>query len=92
LRLKRIYGGLKKRRLEGADPSNLSGGARTRRPKWEHWERKSFIEVEVVDQVFDVQAAQVMGLKRKLVVQIHCGSRGLGHQSAQTMCKIFNWW
>jgi tRNA-splicing ligase RtcB len=40
-----------------------------------------FIEVDVVDQVFDTPAAQVMGLALgNLVVQIHCGSRGFGHQ------------
>jgi tRNA-splicing ligase RtcB len=40
-----------------------------------------FIEVDYVDEIFDQQAADVMGLSLgKLVVMIHCGSRGLGHQ------------
>lgn len=40
-----------------------------------------FIEVDVVDEIFNEQSANVMGLlPGKLVVQIHCGSRGLGHQ------------
>jgi len=40
-----------------------------------------FLEVDVVDRVYDEQAAGVMGLQEGcLVVQIHCGSRGLGHQ------------
>jgi tRNA-splicing ligase RtcB len=40
-----------------------------------------FIEVDVVDQIFDEEAAQRMGLfPGHLVVQIHCGSRGFGHQ------------
>ncbi len=40
-----------------------------------------FIEVDYVDEIFDQHAADVMGLTRgKLVVMIHCGSRGLGHQ------------
>lgn len=40
-----------------------------------------FIEVDVVDQVFDATSAAIMGLhKGCLAVQIHCGSRGLGHQ------------
>ncbi len=40
-----------------------------------------FIEVDVVDRVFAEDAAQVMGLQEGcLVVQIHCGSRGFGHQ------------
>jgi tRNA-splicing ligase RtcB len=40
-----------------------------------------FIEVDVVDEVFDDAAAQRMGLFRgQITAQIHCGSRGLGHQ------------
>jgi tRNA-splicing ligase RtcB len=40
-----------------------------------------FIEVDVVDQVFDSESARVMGLAEgRLVLQIHCGSRGFGHQ------------
>ncbi len=40
-----------------------------------------FIEVDVVDQIFDPAAAQPMGLvEGNLVLQIHCGSRGFGHQ------------
>ena len=40
-----------------------------------------FIEIDVVEQVFDERAAQTMGLREgALVVQIHCGSRGFGHQ------------
>jgi tRNA-splicing ligase RtcB len=37
--------------------------------------------VDVVEAIFDGDAAQVMGLQQGcLVVQIHCGSRGFGHQ------------
>ncbi|GAB4529561.1 MAG: RtcB family protein [Anaerolineales bacterium] len=40
-----------------------------------------FIEVDVVEEVFDPQAADAMGLcAGMLAVQIHCGSRGFGHQ------------
>ena len=40
-----------------------------------------FIEVDVVDEVFDDTAAQRTGLFPGLIaVQIHCGSRGFGHQ------------
>lgn len=40
-----------------------------------------FIEVDVVDQVFDQMAANTLGLSEgRLAVQIHCGSRGFGHQ------------
>ncbi len=40
-----------------------------------------FLEVQVIDTVFDRQSAGLMGLsKGQVVVMIHTGSRGLGHQ------------
>ena len=40
-----------------------------------------FIEVDVVDEVFDEDAARIMGLQKgRLTLMIHCGSRGFGHQ------------
>ena len=40
-----------------------------------------FLEVQVVDQVFDEPAAAAMGLEADMVcVMIHSGSRGLGYQ------------
>lgn len=40
-----------------------------------------FLEVDVVDAIFDHKLAQTFGLwQDQIVVQIHCGSRGLGHQ------------
>jgi tRNA-splicing ligase RtcB len=40
-----------------------------------------FIEVQVVDQVYDEAVAEVFGLREGLItVLIHSGSRGLGHQ------------
>jgi tRNA-splicing ligase RtcB len=49
-----------------------------------------FIEVDVVAEVFDATAADRMGLAPdKVVVQIHCGSRGLGHQVCTDYVKRF---
>jgi tRNA-splicing ligase RtcB len=41
-----------------------------------------FLEVQVVDEVFDAVAAEVLGIGQlgQVVVFVHCGSRGLGHQ------------
>lgn len=40
-----------------------------------------FLEVQVVDEVFDHVAARVLGLQeRQVCVMIHSGSRGLGYQ------------
>lgn len=49
-----------------------------------------FIEVDVVDEVFDETAADRMGLSPgRVVVQIHCGSRGFGHQICTDYVKQF---
>jgi len=49
-----------------------------------------FIEVDVVDQIFDAPAADRMGLSPgRVVVQIHCGSRGFGHQVCTDYVKQF---
>jgi len=78
--------------LDGADPDQVSERARRRG----HAQIGSlgagnhFIEVDVVDQVFDEEAANVMGLyPGRLVVQIHCGSRGLGHQVCTDYVQSF---
>jgi tRNA-splicing ligase RtcB len=40
-----------------------------------------FIEVDHVTEVYDAEIAEQLGLfAEQIVVQIHCGSRGLGHQ------------
>jgi tRNA-splicing ligase RtcB (3'-phosphate/5'-hydroxy nucleic acid ligase) len=40
-----------------------------------------FLEIDVVDEIYDADAAEAFGLyQNQVVVQIHCGSRGLGHE------------
>lgn len=40
-----------------------------------------FLELQVVDRVFDSQAAAIYGLwEGQLTLMVHCGSRGLGYQ------------
>jgi tRNA-splicing ligase RtcB len=42
-----------------------------------------FVEVEYVERIFDEKAATILGLREgQMVVLIHTGSRGLGHQIA----------
>lgn len=70
-------------RMDGADPSKVSKRAKERgRPQLGTLgSGNHFIEVDVVDQVFHPEAAQTMGLQEgNLVVLIHSGSRGFGHQ------------
>ncbi len=41
-----------------------------------------FLEIQVVDDIVDARAAEAFGLAAgTLTVMIHCGSRGLGHQT-----------
>ncbi|MDA8100230.1 MAG: RtcB family protein [Nitrospiraceae bacterium] len=70
-------------RVDGAEPSQVSPTAKKRqeREMGTLGSGNHYLEVQVVEEVFDQRAAQAMGLgKGDVVVTIHCGSRGLGHQ------------
>jgi len=49
-----------------------------------------FLEVQVVDEVFDRAAARAMGLYEpgQVAMMIHCGSRGFGHQVCEDHVKV----
>jgi tRNA-splicing ligase RtcB len=69
--------------LPGADPSALSERALARGSNQlgTLGSGNHFLEVQVVDRLFDAAAASVLGLRPgQVTVMIHCGSRGLGHQ------------
>ncbi len=80
--------------LEGADPAKASQRAK-QRGKGQLGTLGAgnhFLEVDVVDEVFDTEAARVMGLEPGcLAVQIHCGSRGFGHQICTDYVHDFQW-
>jgi tRNA-splicing ligase RtcB len=70
-------------RLEGADPDAVSDHAMNRGAEQcgTLGSGNHFLEVQIVDHVFDGGAAAVMGLEKDMVcVMIHSGSRGLGYQ------------
>ena len=47
-----------------------------------------FVEVQFVHEIFDKTTANAFGLKQdQIVIMIHCGSRGLGHQVASDYIK-----
>jgi len=78
--------------LEGADPSKVSKRAkeRGRQQLGTLGAGNHFIEVDIVDQVFNQPAAQAMGLTTgNLAVMIHCGSRGFGHQICTDYVREF---
>ncbi len=69
--------------LEGADPARVSDRAklRGRSQIGSLGAGNHFLEVDRVESVLDEKTSAVFGLQEGcLVVQIHCGSRGLGHQ------------
>ena len=49
-----------------------------------------FCEIQKVDKIFDQEIAQTFGLfKDQIIIMIHSGSRGLGHQVATDYIKEF---
>jgi tRNA-splicing ligase RtcB len=69
--------------LEDADPSKVSERAKERgRPQLGTMgSGNHFVEIQFVEQIHWPEAARAMGLRENgVVVLIHCGSRGLGHQ------------
>jgi len=78
--------------LEGADPTKVSPRAKDRGKGQVGTlgAGNHFIEIDVVDLVLDESSARRMGLyEGQAVVQIHCGSRGLGHQVCSDYVKQF---
>jgi tRNA-splicing ligase RtcB len=81
-----------KGQIAGAQPSSVSSRAkqRGRTQLGTLGAGNHFIEVDRVDQIFHREAAHAMGLEEgMLAVQIHCGSRGFGHQICSDYVKEF---
>ncbi len=71
--------------IEGADARSVSSKAkaRGRGQLGSLGSGNHFLEIQVVEQIFDVEKAKALGLRPgQIVVMIHSGSRGLGHQVA----------
>jgi tRNA-splicing ligase RtcB len=69
--------------LEGADPDAVSERARTRGrgQLGTMGSGNHFVEVQVVEELIDADAARAFGLAvGQVTVLVHSGSRGLGHQ------------
>jgi tRNA-splicing ligase RtcB len=48
-----------------------------------------FVEIDLVETIYDQEAAELHGLRQGgIVIQIHTGSRGLGHQVATDYLKL----
>ena len=69
--------------IDGADPQRSPSGARDRQrdEMGTLGSGNHYLEVQWIAEVFDAAAAAAFGLESgRVVVSIHCGSRGLGHQ------------
>jgi len=70
-------------RMEGADPSNVSDHAKKREEKQigTLGSGNHYLEIQQVTEIYDSESAGALGLEPDdILVAIHCGSRGLGHQ------------
>ena len=79
-------------RLHGADPNRVSPRARERgrNQLGTLGAGNHFLEVDRVTAIYDQAAADAYGLRaNQVVVLIHCGSRGLGHQVCTDYVRDF---
>ena len=77
-------------RMAGARPDFISERAheRQRREMGTLGSGNHYLEVQVVAEIFDAATARTFGLAPDgVVVTIHCGSRGLGHQVGSEFLK-----
>jgi tRNA-splicing ligase RtcB len=76
--------------LPGADFSQVSPRAKERgRPQvGSLGAGNHFLEIDVVEDIYDAEVADVFGLfEGQIAVQVHCGSRGFGHQVCDDYVK-----
>ncbi len=76
--------------MSGADPGSISEKARNRQREemGTLGSGNHYLEVQEITEILDVTAATAFGLRRgEVVVSIHCGSRGLGHQVGTEFLK-----
>lgn len=77
--------------LKGAEPDKVSNRAHER-GKGQSGTLGSgnhFLEVQVVDEIYDEEKAKVLGIEKdQIVIMIHSGSRGLGHQVCDDSIRV----
>ncbi len=79
--------------MEGADPSKVSGLAKKRgvRQLGTLGAGNHFLEVQKVEHIMDDNLAKVYGLEKdQVVVMLHSGSRGYGHQVCSDYLRVLS--
>lgn len=77
--------------MKGADPSKVSELAKKRGTSQlgTLGAGNHFLEIQKVEEIYDEKTAKKWGLfKGQVMVMLHCGSRGFGHQVATDYLKI----
>jgi len=78
--------------MEGADPSKVSDLAKKRgKPQLGTLGAGNhFLEMQKVTDIYDKEFADKLGIKDKdqVLIMLHCGSRGFGHQVASDYLRI----
>ncbi len=78
--------------MEGADSSKVSDLAKKRgKPQLGTLGAGNhFLEIQKVTDIYDKEFAKKMGITKKdqVLIMLHCGSRGFGHQIASDYLKI----
>jgi len=78
--------------LPGADPAKVSARARARGKSQlgTLGSGNHFLEVQAVAEIFDATTATAFGIRGvgQVVVFLHCGSRGFGHQVCQDYLDV----
>jgi tRNA-splicing ligase RtcB (3'-phosphate/5'-hydroxy nucleic acid ligase) len=79
-------------RLKGADPEKVSARAKKRGAPQSGTlgSGNHFLEVQVVREIYDETAAKTMGIEHigQVLLLVHTGSRGLGHQVCDDYLRI----
>ncbi len=78
--------------LENADPEAVSAHAKSRGEGQVGTlgSGNHFLEIQKVEKVFNKEIADAFGLfEDQIIIMIHCGSRGLGHQVCSDYLKEF---
>jgi tRNA-splicing ligase RtcB len=78
--------------MEGGDPSKVSDLAKKRglQQLGTLGAGNHFLEIQRVSDIFDPEKAKEWGIRNKdqILIMLHCGSRGFGHQVATDYLKI----
>lgn len=77
--------------MAGAEPQSVSQQAKKRekRQMGTLGAGNHYLEIQVVEQILDKSLAKALGLSQDdVLISVHCGSRGLGHQIGTDYIRI----